>query len=325
MMADKPRFIRRKRFKRKSERKLSQADLFVLDFLWTWKVASTPILKEIAFRSKSQWWTYKALRQLQQERYIQALPRGRHIAFELWTLTELGFEVVLMDRDDISQYRYRPHAPAHDYLATCLQLGDLWHATHLDVRTFSEQALASLTPANFPRSFRKRDEHIPDGLTLIVNGGREALIGYEVDLNLKADERYDNTYSYYVHGPRPQLIVWLVKSQWVATKIIEALQKRHRGEELNQFLASIAFVGLDDFKARIWEAQCICGTLRGHTISKLHANLIQSLGKSAPKSRQKELRELFFPRFKSPQKLTSYTESEVAAATKHPTGVGNIN
>src|SRR5476651_2032187 len=113
--------FKRRRFKRTSDRKLSQSDLLVLDFLWTWKVATTPILKVVAFQDQSEWWIYKALRQLKSEKYIQALPRGKFLEQELWALTELGFEIVLMDRDDIQAYRYRPHAPAHDYFATCLQ------------------------------------------------------------------------------------------------------------------------------------------------------------------------------------------------------------
>ena len=44
---------------------------------------------------------YKAIRQLVKEKYIMPLPRGKYLNQEVLTLTELGFEVVLMDRDDI--------------------------------------------------------------------------------------------------------------------------------------------------------------------------------------------------------------------------------
>ncbi len=62
------------------------------------------------------------------------------------------------------------------------------------------------------------------------------------------------------------------------------------------------FILLDDFKARIWGAEIISGKFKGVSISKLTANLLQTLGKAAPNSRQNELREIFFPKFKSPQK-----------------------
>ena len=112
-------FIKRK-FKRTSNRKLSPGDIQVLDFLWTWKVASSKMLKLIGFPTQSEWWAYKAIKQLEREKYIQAMPRGKNLELEVWTLTALGFEVVLMDRDDIAEYRFKPHAPAHDYFATCL-------------------------------------------------------------------------------------------------------------------------------------------------------------------------------------------------------------
>lgn len=77
-------------------------DIGVLEFRWTWKVATTQMLKEVSFKNKSQWWVYKALRQLKNEKLIQVLPRGKHLDLELWALTEAGFEVVLMDRDDMA-------------------------------------------------------------------------------------------------------------------------------------------------------------------------------------------------------------------------------
>lgn len=145
------RLIKRRPLRRTSNRKHSSRDFTVLDFLWTWKVASTPMLQEVAFQGMSTWWVYKALRQLKDEGYIQTLPRGKFLDFELWALTESGFEIVFMDRDDISYRRYKPHAPAHDYFATCLQIGDQGFDRLPDREFFSEQMLSSLAPANFPR------------------------------------------------------------------------------------------------------------------------------------------------------------------------------
>ena len=181
-------------------------DLLVLEFLWTWKAASTAMLKEVAYKNDSHWWVYKALRRLKQERYIQLLPRGRNLDLELWALTKHGFEVVLMDRDDLEQYRYRVHAPAHDYLGTCLQLGDLWQSPH-DVRFFTEQQLSSLASWNFPAALKRVDGHIPDGVRLIREKIHNILIGYEVDLNLKDQERYEKTTEYYNDGLKPNLVV----------------------------------------------------------------------------------------------------------------------
>lgn len=296
--------LKKRKFKRSSNRKLTLRDLAVLDFLWTWKVATTPMLKEIGYKNKSNWLVYKALRQLKNEKFIQSLPRGKHLDLELWALTEAGFEIVLMDRDDIAHYRYKPHAPTHDFLATCLQLGEYWQSD-VDYIHFTEQMLASLSPSNFPKSIRGTSEHIPDGITVFHCGNKSITVGYEVDLNLKEDERYKTTSHYYSgHGANADLIVWLVKNKWIADKIQALLKSEIHDYKIS--LNKFAFILLDDFKQNLWQAKTINGNLSGISISKLHANLLQSVGKLPPKMIQKSFQNIFFPIHKSPQKLNTY-------------------
>lgn len=297
--------FKKRTFKRTFKRKLSMRDIGVLEFLWTWKVATTPMLKEVSFKNKSQWWVYKALRQLKNEKLIQILPRGKHLEQELWALTEAGFEVVLMDRDDIAHYRYKPHAPTHDFLATCLQLGDYWQSD-VDCVHFTEQMLASLSPSNFPKGIRDTTKHIPDGVTVFRGGKTDLVVGYEVDLNLKDEEKYSQTYSYYdQHGMNTAMIVWLVRNKWIADKISLVLQE-HFNREYTPKGRVFAFVLLDDFKQNLWEAKAINPSVKGISLSKLHANLLQKVGKEPPKLVQKSFVPIFFPRHKSPQKLISY-------------------
>lgn len=276
-------------------------DLLVLEFLWNWKAASTSMLKEVAYKNDSPWWVYKALRRLKKERYIQLLPRGRNLDLELWALTKNGFEVVLMDRDDLEQYRYRVHAPAHDYLATCLQLGDFWQS-NIDPRFFTEQQLSSLASWNFPAALKAMDGHIPDGVTQVRGNLHTVTIGYEVDLNLKPEERYEKTADYYRDGLKPNLVVWLVRNLWIAEKIFWILRQKDYARDNVALGKQHVFVLLDDFKLSAWGAKVAGGPFKGETIRKLHANLIQTAGKTNTKLGQKEMTEIFFPKFKSPQK-----------------------
>lgn len=301
--------LKKRKFKRTSDRKLSVRDLSVLDFLWTWKVASTPMLGEMAYKGKSAWWVYKALKQLQNERYIQLLPRGKNLELELWALTELGFEVVLMDRDDLMFHRYRPHAPAHDYLATCLQLGDLW-LSPVPKRFFTEQMLSSLAPVNFPKAIRNAEGHIPDGITLLEGNLKQAYIAYEVDLNLKDIERYKATFDYYRANQDVMLIFWLVRNEWIARRILEIYKEEFHYGSLDKLSPKICFINLDDFKTKTWNAEVILGNYKGHSVRKLHANIIQSLGKLPTNFGQKEMTQIFFPKFKSPQKSIASLESK---------------
>lgn len=284
----------------------------MLDFLWTWKVASTGVLTEVAYKEKSVWWVYKALRQLQKEKYIQLLPRGKNLELELWALTDLGFEVILMDRDDIINYRYKPHAPAHDYLATCLQLGDLWQFP-CDKLFFTEQMLASLAPSNFPRGFKKDEGHLPDGITLIRSPLNDVYLGYEVDLNLKDLERYKQTFMYW-ERVKPTLIFWLVRNTWMADKITNLVEDYNCYlQNGNDILSKVCFILVDDFKEKVWEAKVLSGPYKGMSVRKLTANLLQKLGKETANFGQKPLKEIFFPKYKSPQKSIFY---EKTAETK---------
>jgi len=301
-------FVKR-RYKRTSKRKLSESDIQVLDFLWTWKVASSQILKLVAFQRKSPWWAYKALLQLQKENYIQALPRGKYLDQEVWTLTALGFEVVLMDRDDIVEYRFRPHAPAHDYLGTCLQLGDLWTSSW-EKMFFTEQMLASLRPSNFPKNFVKDEGHVPDGISILSHGKNEAVIGYEVDLNVKDIGRYEQTY-YYYYDIKPAVVFWLVRNDSVFAKIATAVAPKSFERNAESIYS---FVKLEDFKRDIWEAKVLNGKYQGQSIRKVHENIMQSLGKENANLGQKPMQEVFFSKFKSPQK--SITSKKVGLDEK---------
>ncbi len=296
----------KRRFKRTSSRKLSSGDIKVLNFLWTWKVASQQMLIFIGYPTKSPWWAYKAIKQLAREAYIQALPRGKYLDQEVWTLTPLGFEVVLMDRDDIVEYRFKPHAPAHDYLATCLQLGDLWTSSW-DKVFFTEQMLASLRPSNFPKNYAKADGHVPDGVTNLRHGLRDLAIGYEVDLNLKDMERYRKTFDYYDRLENVAVVFWLVRNDWILNRLVQMLNENTYGRLDRGFFA---FIKLDDFQKNLWDAKILNGIYQGVSICKVHEKLMQSLGKECAELQQKLPREIFFSKFKSPQKSTTSKKGE---------------
>jgi hypothetical protein len=299
-------FIKRK-YKRKTSRKLSASDIQVLDFLWTWKVASPQILKLVAFADKSDWWVYKAIRQLIAEKYIMPLPRGKYLNQEVLTLTELGFEVVLMDRDDIQQYRYKPHAPTHDYLATCLQLGDLWLSSCSKV-FFTEQMLASLRANNFPKNYANGEGHVPDGITHLRHGLKSIAVGYEVDLNLKDSNRYVDTIRYYEALEDVAFVIWLVRNDWIAERISKIISEHGSQYRVKHF----SFIRLDDFKRHVWEAQVFSGANVGLSVRKIHANIMQSLGKTDATFMQNNLKEIFFSEFKSPQKSKACGKIEIA-------------
>ena len=209
-----------------------------------------------------------------------------------------------MDRDDIVEYRFKPHAPAHDYFATCLQLGDLW-TSNWPKTFFTEQMLASLRKSNFPKYFTSDEGHVPDGITMLKHELKETYIGYEVDLNLKDLERYGQTHNYYgLLDNKVCAVFWLVRNDWIAGRIQASMDERPYLPKIR-----ISFILLDDFKKDIWSAKVYRGKYVGHTIRKIHENIMQSLGKPSAMLGQKSMSDIFFSKYKSPQKsITSVKE-----------------
>jgi hypothetical protein len=128
------------------------------------------------------------------------------------------------------------------------------------------------------------------------------IIGYEVDLNLKNEERYQSTIDYYQNGLKPQLVVWLVRNRWIMDKICSLISQYNYSRTNFDFSKRCVFVLLDDFKENIWEAKIVSAAAKGESLRKVHANLIQRASKREAKLNQKPMRDIFFPKFKSPQK-----------------------
>jgi len=76
------------------------------------------------------------------------------------------------------------------------------------------------------------------------------------------------------------------------------------GKRRDEVLARYAFILLDDFKARCWEATAVEGPLKNLSIRKLHSNLLQNSGKVAANFNQTSMREIFFQKFKSRKNQT---------------------
>ncbi len=77
----------------------------------------------------------------------------------------------------------------------------------------------------------------------------------------------------------------------------------------NDILSRVCFILVDDFKEKIWEAKVLNGPYKGMSVRKLTANLLQKLGKETANFGQKSLKEIFFPKYKSPQKSVFYKKT----------------
>jgi len=306
------------------KRDLKKSEIEAIEFLWRWKVAPASLLKEIAFSSMTAWTFYKTIRQLKKENILMEIPRGKFIFHRLLALTELGYEIYLRDRDYNDKYRFRVHAPAHDYLASAMQLAGVLKNKDPQIELYSEQELQTFPLEMWPKHFQSRvsvsngysysstEKHFPDGLTVFRNAGKVATIGYEVEINLKPKERYRELFSFWTHTgsydfPGADIVLVLVRTPWIANKIISyASPVDHRPQDF-------AFISLDDFILQGWEATVRIGRYEGLSIRKIHENLLQKIGKDPAKLGQMPDWMAFFPKYRSPQKSITYTKPATEA------------
>lgn len=289
--------------RRRVIRDLTRNEITALEFLWKWKLASTQLLKEVAFKKYSNWSAYKILRKLYDEGYLDFAPKGKYLPQKLWCLSKKGFETFLLNRDDLTNQRYRVHAPAHDYLGTTFQLGDLLGSKNIPVELFSEQELASLPRTVFPFSMQ-HSSHIPDGMTVFGSGKEKLIIGYEVDLNLKDKERYKTSGFDHTISLKTNIVFWLCRNLWIAKQISRIMQEV--ANDCRYDKTHHAFVLMDDFISYGWLAPIRLGFEEGSTVRKVHEKCIQKHIKTDANLGQKNNLLFYFPKHRSPQKLETY-------------------
>jgi len=296
----------------RASRDLSKLEFEIIEFVWRWKVAPGSLVKEVLMKKKTEWQAYKIIRKLKLDGILEEIPKSKFISHRLLCVTQLGFDIYLADRDFIEKFRFRVHAPAHDYLATALQLSCLLNKTDANLKIFSEQELQTLPKKALPENLQSEFSssgtfgntfHFPDGLTSFVSRSQELNIGYEVEINLKPEERYKKMNIFYT-SMRSECVkvVWVVvlaRAPWIAKKIHGSLS--HDDGNLRH-IPKISYILIDDFIKHGPAAEIFAGDFKNQSLRKVHENLWQTVSKSIEKMGKVSDWEVFFPKRKSPMK-----------------------
>lgn len=310
----------------RASRDLSKLEFEIIEFVWTWKVAPTSLVKEVLMRKKTDWQAYKIIRRLKLDGILEEIPKSRYISHRLLCVSELGFDIYLADRDFIEKFRFRVHAPAHDYLATAFHLSSLLNKSDPEIKLYSEQEIqtlaAKLLPSNLQASFSNREsismQHFPDGLTSFNSGDRELNVGYEVEINLKPDYRYKSMYHLYRinHGSitTTELVFFLVRTFGIAKRIHDLF----RTYEHDSMPLNCAFILMDDFIQQGSEAKIFAGHYKNHSLRKVHEILWQKFGNPIEKLGKVSDWTSFFPKRQSPMKSISSIENQKPDAGQTP-------
>ncbi len=312
--------IRRKKAKRRrkkidllrASRDLSKLEFEIIEFVWRWKVAPNSLVKEVLMKHKTEWQAYKIIRKLKLDGILEEIPKSKFINHRLLCVTELGFDIFLAHRDFIEKFRFRVHAPAHDYLATALQLSCLLKKTDANIKVFSEQELQTLPKKALPENLQIELSssntfgnfcHFPDDVTSFVSGDRELNIGYEVEINLKPEERYKKMNLFYTSiifdCVKVEWVVILTRAPWIAKKIHGSLSN---DDGNRRYFPKISYVLIDEFIKLGSDSEIFAGDFKSQSLRKVHENLWQTLGNSVEKMGKVSDWDIFFPKRKSPMK-----------------------
>ncbi len=304
-------------------RDLSKLEFEIIEFVWRWKVVPSSLVQAFLMKSKTDWQAYKIIRKLKLDGILEEIPKGKIVNHRLLCVTELGFDIYLADRDHIDKFRFRVHAPAHDYLATALQLSCLPDLTDERFKVFSEQEIQTLPANALPLVFHDAVNftyfqgtsfsHVPDGITSF--GGKKNVcdIAYEVEINLKPDSRYQSMGSFYRNNGenknKVSLVVILIRTEWVGRKIYTVFENQVTTEKL----PPVCHVMIDDFIKNGPEAKIFAGTYIGESLRKAHENIWQDHGKAEANVRQYTDWSSFFPKRKSPVKSKTSLNTQDSA------------
>lgn len=253
-------------------------DLPILIFLWRWKVATTPAVF-IRFEPYYRWkpfTAYQRLLKLKAKGLIEAkLVNSRR--FIVWTLTKSGFLAIRETLPLLKEEGYASEAPEHDLYVLAAQFGDwLPKGTVDDVAFFTEQELRRQAPETLFRWLPPTTAHRPDGYWYFPNSKPNSLVALEVELNRKAFTDYIGYGNFYNRYKAIESVVWIVQSQNLALKIVEAAHKNlAEYRDIHNFVSLSEFLKLG-WKARIFHGANVRSELRAflnsHRLKQVESN-----------------------------------------------------
>lgn len=115
----------------------------------------------------------------------------------VWTLDDKGFNHIESSIKNLEVRGYKSENFQHDFLVTVFLLGEsLTHQPEF-TRTYSEQKLRRTSPNTWPEYFPTSILHRPDGYSMYFQDEKQVIVAFEVELNLKAKNRYEPVVTFF--------------------------------------------------------------------------------------------------------------------------------
>lgn len=249
-------------------------DTPILNFLWRWKLASTPTLaqKFCSHSTSPIRLMYKRLDRLKRAGMITIKPDHDFKKF-YWVLTNRGFGAIEPTLPLLRENGYKSENIKHDALVNALHLGDWLNVTPDEIRLVAEQQLRRTDFEFYPEWVPKSDDHRPDGYWGFGNDNRIQAIAIEAELTPKSRNRYQKVAYFYDDHEKIVRVLWLVPSDQFAKRIQECMDQnsKKRPKVHNYVLIS-------EFENKIWDAKIILGPERGKSIFQLLKLWVPNVG-----------------------------------------------
>lgn len=248
---------------RKKVCQITDRDYKMLRFIWKWKAVSTSALATKFYPKTHPYTCYRRLLHLAHDNYIESVSlKEKNTA--VWILKQKGFKHIRPYLDDLFSEGFRSANYFHDYLASCLHLGEWLLHQPDNSQTVSEQQLRSIEPELLPKWVPTSNLHIPDGYSTYHLTSQRVIVAFEVELSVKTSSRYESVVSFYDNEESITLVLWLVDGV-SSLDAIERCLKKYNIKHISKH----QFIMLSDFLKNGWMAEVIKGKYAGRKIINL--------------------------------------------------------
>lgn len=247
---------------REVRRQLTNRDFKILNYLWKWKILSSQAIARKFFPGVTIETAHLRLRQLEEVKFIESVQIEKKKY--AWQLNKRGYNHIRQFMSEDIHHGYRAEYPYHDYLTTAFHLGE-WLDRELDSEIiYTEQELRCNPDEFYPEWIPQSILHRPDGYSRIIKDDKQTLFAFEVELSLKAKNRYENLVYFYEREPRINHTLWLVATTGMLSSI-KRIFERYSASRFSKH----NFILLEDYLKTGWQTPIREGNLAGKTLQDI--------------------------------------------------------
>jgi hypothetical protein len=244
--------------------RLSDLDVAIIDFLWTWKLATTSMLGLRFSADTKSIAIYQRLMRLARAQLIAVTSDQAGKCFA-WVLTNTGFTIAKRNLGQLAEVGYKSEKQLHDLLVTAIHLGDNIWAEETGLETFTEQQMRRYEIEYYPSWVPPTTRHRPDGYWLVQGKAEKPrVVALEVELSRKLDSDYQAVREFYMAWKRIYRVIWFVPKAKDAKRLAKKFAEEPGVEQCYH-----NFVLLGDFLKSGWQSPITLGPDQGMCVAEL--------------------------------------------------------